>query len=550
VRGDLEEAVNLLRRRKRREGKPFALMVAELEIARRYVVLSAQAETTLTSVVKPIVLAPRRSQAQIASGVAPGNSRLGVMLPYTPLQSLLFDNPLLAEMPLVMTSANFSNEPLVIDDQEARRRLDEICDHFLIHDRPIERPVDDSVLLDLPGSAPLPIRRARGIVPSSIRLPNALIDGGDGLAVGGDLKSTLAVMRGGEVILSQHLGDLEEARTFDAYVKAADDLLRLYEVNPTWVAHDSHPDYFSTRFAAELATRFDCHLIATQHHHAHACSLMAEHGKDEQILALVCDGTGYGTDGTIWGGELLLCDLRGFNRLARLRPIALAGGDRAAKDIRRSALAVLLDTFGSTVLNESPAEQIMADQHQRHLVAQMIAARVNTIDSSGAGRLFDAVACLLGLAGRNDYEGQAAQALESCADQANPEIIPQPLAIELHPVEGRGDLLELDWRPMIRWLVNQLSEGTGREVLAAAFHNALADSLLRVTESASRSTGLRRVGLSGGVFCNARLTQRLCAQFAERGYTVLRHQRVPANDGGLALGQAAAARARLSRDTE
>lgn len=550
VRGDLEEAVQRLRQRKRREGKPFALMVANLEIARRYVLLSAQAEVALTSGVRPIVLAPQVPLAEIASGIAPGNSRLGVMLPYTPIQSLLFDNPLLADLPLVMTSANFSNEPLVIDDRDALQRLGTICDHLLVHDRPIERPVDDSVLLDLPGSTPLPIRRARGIVPSSIRLPNSLNDGGDGLAVGGDLKSTLAVVRGNEVILSQHLGDLEEARTFDAYTKAAEDLLSLYEIKPSWVAHDSHPDYFSTRFAAELAAKYNCRLIAVQHHHAHACSLLAEHGEDERILALVCDGTGYGNDGTIWGGELLLCGYHGFKRLARLRPITLAGGDSAAKDIRRSALAVLLDTIGSAVLDGPLAEQIMPDSHERHLVAQMTIAGVNTIESSGAGRLFDAVACLLGLAGRNDFEGQAAQALESCADQARPECDLEAPPIELHPVDGRGELLELDWRPLIRRLVDELSNGMKRENLAAAFHQVLADGLMMAVETASQSTGVRRVGLSGGVFCNARLTERLNAHFCERGYTVLRHQRVPPNDGGLALGQAATARAQRSGDID
>jgi hydrogenase maturation protein HypF len=544
VRGDDDAAVRRLRRRKRREAKPFALMVANPALAERLAVFSPHGLAALVSGVRPIVLAPRRAPAPVADAVAPASARLGIMLPYTPIQALLLDDPALADLPVVMTSANFSNEPLVIADDDAYARLSPICDLFVVHERPIERPVDDSVVLDVPGAAPVPIRRARGIVPAALRLPPSLTECSDGLAVGGDLKSTLAIVRRGEAILSQHLGDLEDARTFDAYTQAANDLLSLFEVRPSWIAHDAHPDYFSTRFAMDLAARLGCPLISVQHHHAHAAALLAEHGRDERFLAIVCDGTGFGTDGTIWGGEVLACDFGGFERLMRLRPIALAGGDAAARDVRRSALAVLLDACGTTAQSGPIAAQLIPDDRERHLLARMIATGTNAPRSSGVGRLFDAVAALLGIADANHFEGQAAQALESLADQCEQPVTARPPAFELRPSDDHPALLELDWRLFVRWLVDAAGDPRERPALARAFHDALAAGLTAAIQAIGSRVGLRQVGLSGGVFCNARLTQAIATQLRQHDYAVLTHQRVPPNDGGLALGQAAVAAAR------
>ncbi|NBB83234.1 MAG: carbamoyltransferase HypF, partial [Alphaproteobacteria bacterium] len=342
VRADDARAVAELRRRKQRDAKPLAVMCRDLDHARELVELSDTAAEVMQSPACPIVLAPRaqRSHARIADRVAPGTHRLGVMLPYTPIHHLLLAVTDPPPGPLVMTSANLSDEPLVTDNAQALRRLGAICDAILWHDRPIARCVDDSVLLDMATSAPLPVRRARGYVPTPIGLPAGLGTPPDGLCLGGELKNTVAGVRTRDraagVILSAHHGDLTHPLAYEAFCRSIDDLLDLFDIQPRWLAHDLHPVYMSTRHARRLAAERNLPLIAVQHHHAHAAAVMAEHGRSDRTLAVVCDGVGYGTDGTSWGGELLAAEPADFQRLASLRAMRLPGGDAAARDTRRS----------------------------------------------------------------------------------------------------------------------------------------------------------------------------------------------------------------------
>lgn len=543
--------VRRLRGRKHRDAKPFAVMVASLDAARRLVRLSEPAAVLLSSAPTPIVLAPRVDDAAVAFEVAPGNHRLGVMLPTTPIQHLISRDPALSDRPLIMTSANLSDEPLVTDNADAVRRLGGLCDAILWHDRDIQRAVDDSVVLDVGDGLPVPIRRARGFVPAPLPLPAALADAPLGLATGGDLKGAIAITRDGNAILSQHLGDLDDARAYAGLEAAAHDLCELCGVEPVWIAHDLHPDYRSHALARERAARTGVPLVGVQHHHAHAASLMAEHGITERILAIVCDGTGFGTDGTIWGGELLACDLLGFQRLARLRPLRLPGGDAAARDISRTGLALLRQSLGADFVTHDMAGKLEPDERRRAVLARMLERGVNCPLSSGIGRLFDAVSALLGLARANRFEAEAALALEAAAASGDGG---EALAWESFAIRTRAEggtaptdavQLELDPAPFVHWLTNGIAAGTPAGTLAAAFHEALAEAWGDVAGRAARKTGIHTVGLSGGVFCNERLTRGLARRLAEGGLRVLRHERVPPNDGGLALGQAAIAAARV-----
>ena len=310
VRADRESAVNALRLSKKREAKPFAVMCKDLEAVEKIVELSAEAKKLLSSAECPIVLAPRKIRGGVAETVAPKNHRLGVMLPYTPLQHLLFEAMGMAAVPLVMTSANHGEEPLVFENEDAVKRLEGMCEGFLWHDRPIARPVDDSVVIDMGADEPIFLRRARGYVPGKIELP--VKDAHAGVALGGELKTTIAVVRNGAAVLSQHLGDLSHPRTYHLFGQTIKDLCDLFGVVPQWIAHDLHPNYLSTVHAKKMAATLHVPLVGVQHHHAHAAAVMAEHGVKGPVLAVVCDGTGYGTDGTVWGGELLAEDLLGF----------------------------------------------------------------------------------------------------------------------------------------------------------------------------------------------------------------------------------------------
>lgn len=538
VRADQDEPVQRLRRLKARDAKPFALMAASLQVAQRLVRLSPAGQTLMQSPACPIVLAERRPHAPISAAVAEGSHRLGVMLPHTPIQHLLFAELASTCPVLVMTSGNTSDEPLALDNDEALRRLGPLVDAILWHDRPIERRVDDSILLDGAGAAPLPIRRARGYAPASLELP--LAGSTMGLCVGGELKSVLAVVRSGRATLSQHLGDLQHALAFDHFRKTLHDLLDLFEVRPQWIACDLHPLYLSTQYAREMAARLQVPLIAVQHHHAHAASVLAEHGHRGPALAIVCDGVGHGEDGASWGGELLLADLKSARRLAHLRPLRLAGGDAAARDTRRCGLALLAQALGQDFDHHPAARALIPDAQERQMLALMVKRNVRCTPSSAAGRVFDGVAAILGLCAHNDFEAQAAQRLESAAAEC-PEACG---ADEGEIFELTGQPRQLDLSPLIQRLLAGQAAGRPVNELAAWFHEGLALAWATTTLEQAQRTGIRTVALSGGVFCNEILSLRLTRLLAAEGLHVLHHRVVPPNDGGLALGQAAVAAAR------
>ncbi|MHC4446911.1 MAG: carbamoyltransferase HypF [Planctomycetota bacterium] len=551
-----EEAVRRLRRRKKRDHKPFAVMVRDLERARCLVTLSGQAETLLKSPIAPIVLGPRTDRrrasqrdgapAAIADSVAPGNHRLGLMLPYTPLQHLLFAEPVVAPRGLVMTSANFSDDPLIKDDDEARSRLGGIADVFLLHDRAIERAVDDSIVIDASFGI-LPLRRARGYAPSPMPLPVAAPR--PGLCVGGDLKSTIAVVRGDSAVLSQHLGDLNYTLAYERFEQTIEDLARLFEVEFAWIACDGHPQYVSNRFARRLAKSAHLDLLPVQHHHAHLGSLLAERGRTGPIIGLVCDGVGYGADGTAWGGEVVVGDLRGQRRVGRLRPLRLPGGDAAARQTGRCALSWMFDTLGPSGFAPGLARRVLADPAQRRAIRNLLESDLNCPPSSGMGRLFDAAASLLGLCDYNHYEAMSGMMLEAAASVAT-QCPSGHGAVAIATGGHQAGGFELDHAPLLRRLVDMIERGEPVESTAWFFHDALADGLSRAARLAAERWGLRTVGLSGGVFCNALLTELVLARLEAAGLEVLVHHEVPPNDGGIAYGQAAIAAASLAMNNE
>jgi hydrogenase maturation protein HypF len=533
------EAVNRLRELKHRPAKPFALMCPSLQAARRYVQLTESAEKLLASPAAPIVLAPRLDNTEIAPAVAPGSHRLGIMLAYTPLHHLLFD-ALGSIDCLVMTSGNDVDEPLIFDENP--QRLARICDAILTHNRPIERAVDDSVILDAPRS-PIFIRRSRGFTPEPISLPE-LTGVSPGLCLGAEMKSALALVQNGQVILSQHLGNLTRARTFDAFKLAIDDLCRLFAAKPEWIAHDLHPQYLSTQYAKQLAVAWDVPLIGVQHHHAHAAGVLAEHEFTDPALAVVCDGTGFGTDGTIWGGEILEIDGPTFRRVGRLRPMRLAGGDASAKHPWRSALSLLhqanlpsAPVFGRVTPAERGANGNGPTDADINFVNQMLLNNISCVRSSSTGRVFDGVAALLGLCTDNRYDAEAPALLESAAAAVDSNFAHQTG----FTLCDNGGLTEIDLSPLIRQIVDGVSRGESPAELAMLFHVSLADAFAAAVTRAMRQTARRTVALSGGVFCNALFTELLATRLEQTGATVLGHKVVPPNDGGIAFGQAVVA---------
>ena len=530
-----DDAVALLRRRKKRDHKPLAIMARDVESVRRLVHLSDEAEQLLCSPVCPIVLAPRRDGNSLSDLVAPGSHRLGVMIPYTPMQHLLFYE--LGDAVLVMTSANLSDDPLVKDDDDAKRRLADICDALLLHDRPIERAVDDSIVLDASVGV-IPLRRARGYVPAPLALPIA--SARPGLCVGGELKNAAAIVRGSDANVGQHIGDLGYTLAYARFERTLIDLQRLFDIEPEWIACDMHPAYLGRRYARRLAEARGMDLIEVQHHHAHMASLMAEHGRTDPIIALVCDGVGHGEDGSAWGGEVLCGDLTGYDRLGRLRPLRLPGGDAAAKQTGRCAASWLGDLLGDDAPSHALAAIVLPDEQQRDAVFEQLRADLNCPPSSGMGRLFDAAAALLGVCDFNHYEAMSGQVLEAVAEQA----ANQPDGSDLVVLRD-DEPWEMDHRPLLEHLLDRIGRGDDARALAWLFHDALADGLVRAAQRAAEATGITTVGLTGGVFCNALLTRRVHDRLVRVGLDVMIHKDVPPNDGGICHGQAAIAAACL-----
>jgi hydrogenase maturation protein HypF len=605
-RADDEAAVARLRRRKRRDAKPFALMVRDLAAARRLCQTTPQAQTLLSGRLRPIVLMPRRADAPaaVAASVAGGLDTLGVMLPYTPLHHLLFGH---IDRPLVMTSANLADEPLVKDNDEAVERLGELADALLLHDRRIERRLDDSVVQLAGGGGLSVLRRARGFAPAPVRIgalpiancqlpiadcplpiadcplpeatspssvPGQLAIGNRQwaiLAVGAELKSAVCLLGGNVAVLGEHIGDLKDVCTYRHFIATVEHLEKLFEMSPDVIACDAHPLYLSTEYAVRRCKQRGARLVRVQHHHAHLAGTLAEHGRAGPAIGLVCDGVGYGTDAAVWGGEVLLADMRTFRRLGHLRYVRLPGGDKAAEETCRPAVAVLYDVFGEECLRHPvlagplpdlrnsgagpavglppggvPGVEIAAASQpprstvQRQALAdavRLLRANANCPPSSSLGRWFDAIAFLCGRAAANRFEGEAPMLLEAGMARG----VEDAYSFEL----AGGSPFTIDLRPMVREVCDDLLAGAGAGVVAAKFHNTVAAFLLAAARRAREQAGLSLVALSGGCFANRYLTARLTVALEAQGFEVLTHRTVPTNDGGIALGQAVVAAAQM-----
>ncbi len=557
-----EEAVQRLRERKHREEKPFALLYPSLELVRKHCFVSPLEERVLTSPQSPIVLLRRRDTLEVCKAVAPGNPYLGVMLPYTPLHKLLMQE---LDFPVVATSGNRSDEPICIDENEALERLSGIADLFLVHNRPIVRHCDDSVVRVVLGQE-LVLRRARGYAPLPVRLPKS--DSPSILAVGAHLKNTIALSVRQQVFVSQHIGDLDTPEACAAFERVIADFLRLYEARPSLIAHDMHPDYFSTQWARKVA---DGHVgtsltdalagqgqsrplrVAVQHHHAHLASCLAENEVEGPVLGVTWDGTGYGLDGTVWGGEFLWGDALSFERVAHLRTFRLPGGEAAVREPRRTALGMLWEHFGPQALDWDDLAPVAAfTPTERHLLQQMLERGVNSPITSSAGRLFDAVAALVGLQQENRFEAQAAMMLEYAVDETVEEAYPLPITqyptpdLKRQTSNRKSESLVLDWSPLLEALLADLRRDVSVGIMAARFHNALVEAIVAV----ARRLGVERVALTGGCFQNRILLERAYRRLSNAGFRVYVHQRIPPNDGGVALGQVAVAAACAAKPGE
>ncbi|WP_372885244.1 carbamoyltransferase HypF [Shimia sp.] len=535
-----EQAVQILRQRKRRPAKPFALMGRDAEQVARYVHLEPAARAELEGPAAPIVLAPARDDAALAPAVAPGQNRLGFMLAHTPLHHLLMQG---RDMPLVMTSGNLSGEPQVIANDAALSRLSGIADAFLMHDRDIVNRLDDSVI-QLVDGAPVSLRRARGLAPAPLQLHAGFAGAPQTLAVGADLKNTFCLLKGGQAIVSQHVGDMENARChrdFRANLALYQDI---YDLAPERIAVDAHPGYFSTRMGQEIAADCGARLVSVQHHHAHVAAALAEQGAGPEagpVLGVVLDGLGHGTDGTIWGGEILLADFHEARRLAHFLPVALPGGDKANRQPWRNTLAHLLAAFGTDALSQLEgthgALPVLEALRARPVAAlsRVIESGLNTPLSSSAGRLFDAVAAALGLCfDAITYEGQAAMELQALAESEPGPAAPYPFE----------DGTVIGWAGLWRGILGDMASGQSRSAIAARFHATVAASVSGAALRLAREHDLKSVVLTGGVFQNRLLLSLARDQLESGGLAVLVPQRYPANDGGLSLGQATIAAAR------
>jgi len=512
-------AVAALRARKIREDKPFAVMAGSLDAVKARCLVSPAEEELLAGTVRPIVLLAKGPGYDLAPDVAPANPYVGAMLPYAPVHWLL----LAPGDVWVMTSGNTSDEPIAYEDDDALARLAGIADFFLVHNRPIRCRADDSVARVFAGR-PYILRRGRGYAPAPLRLARP---GPAVLACGGELKNAFCLTRGDLAFMSAHIGDLENMATFNAYVAAVEHYQRLFTVTPEVVAYDLHPEYLATKYALGRGLAG----VGVQHHHAHVAAVLAEHGESGPVIGVAFDGTGYGEDGNLWGGEFLLADLRGYTRLAHLDYLPLPGGAAAIREPWRLATWVLYDLYGPDFANKNiPFARGLPAGWQ--LVLEAAAKGVNAPFSSGAGRLFDAAAALLGVRGRINYEGQAAVELELAAAGRTGRVLPYGFAA--------GSPARIDFRPAFATMVAALEQGTPAADLAADFHATLADAVVSTVRRLAAETGVAKVALSGGVFQNVTLLGQV-ASLLEKDFTVLLHRRVPANDGGLALGQAAVA---------
>jgi len=538
-----DRAVACLRERKHREEKPLALLYPSLASVQQACRVTLLEQRLLLSAEAPIVLLEKTAgtmptDGTVAASVAPRNPYLGIMLPYTPLHHLIMRE---LNIPVVATSGNLSDEPICIDELEAIRRLGGIADYFLVHNRPIVRHVDDSIVRVVMGRELL-LRRARGFAPLPLRLARPVPGM---LAVGGHLKNTVALAAGESVFLSQHIGDLETHEALNAFGHVIESFRRLYRANPDLVVSDLHPDYASTKFAHKDGKK----VISIQHHWAHVAGCMAENEIDGPVLGVSWDGTGYGVDGTIWGGEFLRADDNGFQRLATFRKFRLPGGEKAVREPRRAALGVLYEIYGRSLADRDDLAPVNGFvRNELEILCRMLESGLHSPWTTSAGRLFDVVASLVNLRQRVTFEGQAAMELEFALPSQAAEEFPFPYRLlaanttaaqRTSVAEAVADkhLIVIDWEPMVRGVLTGIQEGKSVASLAAAFHNTLIEIIVAMAKRCS----LKKVVLSGGCFQNRYLTEQAVLRLRQEGFSPYWHQRVPPNDGGIALGQIVAA---------
>lgn len=568
-------AVQRLRERKLRDEKPFAVMAPDLDTARRLALINDAEERLLTGPESPIVIVRKAEDCPVSPLVAPDNGWVGLMLPYTPIHHLLFRNYLGEAAKhkrisveaitadhephnrfttstnftvLVMTSANASDEPIAFDDTDALRCLNGIADYFLVHDRPIHTPGDDSVMRVFQGK-PLFYRRARGYAPRAVRLP---FESGQILGAGAELKSAICLSRGRQAFLSQHIGDLQNSPTGDAFRATIRHLSGILEISPTVIACDLHPDYLSSVYAAESGLP----VVTVQHHHAHMAACMAENGLEGLTLGIIFDGTGYGSDGTIWGGEFLVGGYDNFRRAGHFRPTQMPGGDTAVREPWRMAVAFLHQTLGSAAFDIDHPLMSRLGEQEKYLLSAMLEKGINSPLTSGCGRLFDAVAALLGVRQAVSYDGQAAIELEALAETSGDELT-YPFRLEAlllrDPIIGsrgsRGPVaaqaLELDFSPLFPALLADLSAGIPSTSIARRFHRSVALAAIETGCRIAEENNLQQVVLSGGSFQNRLLSEMIYTGLTRRGLRVYTHRLVPPNDGCIALGQVAVAANRM-----
>lgn len=525
------EAVQRLRARKNRDEKPFAVMAANLATAQSLALLDPTEERLLASPESPIVIARKRPGCPLAEMVAPANGWVGLLLPYAPLHHLLMRDNFQA---LVMTSGNISDEPVAFEDHDALRRLAGIADYFLTHDRPIHIRSDDSVMRVFQ-EKPLFYRRARGYAPRAVRLP---FRSRSILAVGAELKSAVCLTNHDLAFLSQHIGDLQNDATYDSFGHTILHLSGILEIRPEVIACDLHPDYLSTRFAEQSGLP----LVRVQHHHAHLAACMAENCLEGTLIGVILDGTGYGSDGTIWGGEFLVGGYGSYRRAAHFRPVPLPGGDAAVREPWRMALAYLHEAIGTEAFTIDHPIIKQLEGQQKRLFAQMLQRRINSPLTSSCGRLFDAVAALLDLRQNVSYDGQAAIALEALAEKfAGLGKEPDQAGNYPYAIASGAGPLQLDFSPIFPRILADRDAGISSASIAAHFHRTIATAIVEVCLRLRKSSGLERVVLSGGVFQNRLLSEMIYTSLTSHGFGVFTHRLVPPNDGGIALGQAAIA---------
>ena len=537
------QAVHRLRQRKGREAKPLAIMVADLAAARRICLLEGLEEQALASQARPIVLAAKKEGHGLAEEVAPGYDQFGLMLPYAPLHYLLLEGTVRA---LVMTSGNRSEEPICIENNEAVQRLAGIADCFLVHDRGIHLPCDDSVVA-LQAGMIRQIRRSRGFAPK----PVGLAETGDMvLGVGAELKNTVCLLKGNQAFCSQHIGDLKNLEAYRVFQQSLGQLQALFEISPALIVHDLHPQYLSSRWAEEQNV---LPTLAVQHHHAHLAACLAENRQSGPAIGIILDGAGYGPDRTIWGGEVLLGDARGYQRFAALESLPLPGGDAAVQAPWRTALSYLFAAYGANL----PDLPFMAD-HECGVILAMVEKGVNSPLTSSCGRLFDAVAAMSGGRQTIQYEGQAAIELMQAAGRLGEEVFPCEVYTENAIAElsnlpaqtkliPEGCMLKISVRSLIRAVAQAVQSGMARSEISRRFHAGLVAAFTRVAEESRRREKINMVALSGGVFQNRLLLEGLVASLSRGGFQVLLHQELPCNDGCISLGQAVIGREALKK---